>query len=301
METMSYQDRINRVLRHIERTLGTRPDLAELADIACFSPYHFHRIFSSMVGESVAAYVRRLLLERSALQVAHTSEPITQIALDAGYESVDAFTRAFRAHFATLPSEYRRSGGHLTLARQKNPDTPLFHHQIIGAPALDIRLVKFPAVLAAAIRHTGPYDDSGPTWGKLLAAIGPTGLLGQDTVAYGVSYDNPDVTPKQKCRMDACISLPASVRQESPQVRGLLRNKEIFLRHIGGGCDYVAVKVHGPYDRLHPAYRSLFGVWLPQSGREPTNDPGFEAYYNSPETTAPEDLLTEIFIPLKAQ
>ena len=300
MEKMSYQDRINRVLRHIEKTLGSRPDLTELADIACFSPYHFHRIFSATVGESVAAYVRRLLLERSALQVAHTGEPIMQIALDAGYESVDAFTRAFRAHFATLPSEYRRSGGHLTRARQKNPDAPLFHHQIVGAPALDSRLVKFPPVLVAAIRHTGPYNDSGAAWQQLMTAIGPTGLLGQHTVAYGVSYDNPDLTPEQKCRMDACISLPASVTQESPQVRELLSNKEIFLRHIGGDCDYVAVKVHGSYDRLHPAYRSLFGMWLPQSGREPINDPGFEAYYNSPETTAPENLLTEIFIPLKA-
>ena len=66
METPNYQQRINLVLRHIEQNLDRRPDLDELARIACFSPYHFHRIFSAMVGESVAAYVRRLLLERSA-------------------------------------------------------------------------------------------------------------------------------------------------------------------------------------------------------------------------------------------
>mgnify|MGYP000458632448 FL=1 len=69
METPSYQQRINLVLRHIEQNLDTRPDLDELARIACFSPYHFHRIFSALVGESVAAYKRRLLLERAAMQL----------------------------------------------------------------------------------------------------------------------------------------------------------------------------------------------------------------------------------------
>ena len=72
METPNYQQRINLVLRHIEQNLDTRPDLDELARIACFSPYHFHRIFSAMVGESVAAYVRRLLLERAAMQLGYS-------------------------------------------------------------------------------------------------------------------------------------------------------------------------------------------------------------------------------------
>ena len=98
METLTYQQRINIVLRHIEQNLDSRTDLDELARIACFSPYHFHRIFSAMVGESVAAYLRRLLLERAAIQLEYSMEPVTQIALCAGYESVDAFSRAFRSH-----------------------------------------------------------------------------------------------------------------------------------------------------------------------------------------------------------
>ena len=301
MKTLSYEERLHRVLRHIENSLDSRPDLAELAEIACFSPYHFHRIFSSMMGESVAAYVRRLLLERAAQQVAHTRDPITLIALDAGYESVDAFTRAFRAHFDALPSEYRRTDGHLTRARKQNPDAPLFHHQIVGVPPLEIRVTKFAPLLVAAMRNTGPYEDCGPAWLHLFSLLGPAGLLHEGMVAYGVSHDNPDVTPKDKCRMDVCVSLPQGVSEETPAIRDLLRNKELFLRHIGSECDYVAMKVQGDYALLHPAYRSLFGQWFPQSGREPVNDPGFEAYYNSPQTTAPEDLLTEIFIPMKPE
>ena len=78
METLTYQQRIGLVLRHIEQNLDARPDLDELARIACFSPYHFHRIFSAMVGESVAAYMRRLLLERAAMQLVHSPESVTR-------------------------------------------------------------------------------------------------------------------------------------------------------------------------------------------------------------------------------
>ena len=203
METLTYQQRIGLVLRHIEQHLDARPNLEELARIACFSPYHFHRIFSSMVGESVAAYVRRLLLERAAMQLGHSPESVTQIALGAGYDSVDAFTRAFRAHLGMLPSEYRRRKGHLEVARRRDLTRPLFYHEMSDLPPMNIRVEKFAPRLVAAVRHTGPYDESFPAWEKLCGALEANGLLSDASVAYGVSYDNPDITAPQKCRMDA--------------------------------------------------------------------------------------------------
>ena len=118
-------------------------------------------------------------------------------------------------------------------------------------------------------------------------------------MAYGVSYDNPDITEPQKCRMDACVSLPSELLETSAELCPLLQKEDIFLRHIGGEQEYAALRIKGPYTLLHPAYRSLFGMWFPQSGREPDNDPGFEIYWNSPQTTPPADLLTEICIPLR--
>ena len=299
METPTYQQRIRLVLRHIEQHLDARPDLEELARIACFSPYHFHRIFSSIVGESVAAYVRRLLLERAAMQLGHSPESVTQIALGAGYDSVDAFTRAFRAHLGMLPSEYRRRQGHLEAARRRDITRPLFYHEIPHLPPMEVRIETFAPRLVAAVRHTGPYDDSGPAWERLCGVLGAHGMLSGASVAFGVSHDNPDITAPKKCRMDACVSLPAGLGENSVSLRPLLQHEEIFLRHIGGEQEYAALRIKGPYSLLHPAYRSLFGMWFPQSGREPDNDPGFEIYWNSPQTTAETDLLTEICIPLK--
>jgi DNA gyrase inhibitor len=125
------------------------------------------------------------------------------------------------------------------------------------------------------------------------------GLLSAASVAYGVSYDNPDITVPQKCRMDACVSLPPQLTETSEALRALTQHDEIFLRHVGNEQEYAALRIRGSYALLHPAYRSLFGMWFPQSGREPDNDYGFEIYWNSPQTTPEEELLTEICIPLK--
>lgn len=79
-----YQARILRVLAHIQKNLDGSLSLEELAGVAQFSPFHFHRIFCGMVGESVKEHVRRLRLERAAHRLRHGGQPVTEIALDAG-------------------------------------------------------------------------------------------------------------------------------------------------------------------------------------------------------------------------
>lgn len=301
MEILTYQQRINLVLRHIEQNLDSRPDLDELARIACFSSYHFHRIFSAMVGESVAAYVRRLLLERAAMQLGYSSESVTQLALGAGYDSVDAFTRAFRAHMGMLPSEYRRTRAYREVARRPDEAHPPFYHEMTHLPPMQIRLEKFAPRLVAAVRHTGPYDLCSSAWEVLCGELSKYGLVSATSVVYGVSYDNPDVTSPEKCRMDVCVGLEPDVVEDCEALLPFRSHEKIFFRHIGSLQEYAVLRVQGPYALLHPAYRSLFGMWFPQSGREPFNDPGFEIYLNSPDTTPEEDLLTEICIPLKSR
>lgn len=97
----TYHKRLEKVLRHIEANLHEPPSLEKLSKVACLSPFHFHRIFTAMVGETVAAYVRRLVLQRAAYYLSYNRETpsITELALNSGYESADAFSRAFRSFF----------------------------------------------------------------------------------------------------------------------------------------------------------------------------------------------------------
>lgn len=295
----SYQHRLRHVLRHIEDNLDNPPSLEELSRIACFSPYHFHRIFTAIMGESVAAYVRRLLLQRAAAQLSYSGEAITQVALGAGYDSVDAFTRAFRAAFGASPSVYRRNGGSLAAAARQNAGVPLFYHQIVGVPCMNVTIKSFPPRLAATVRHVGPYVDCGPAWGQLCAAVAAQNLYTQHSITLSICHDDPDITPPEKCRMDVCVTLPEGMGEKDATVVQLVEGTGVYITTVGGTGEYASVLVKGPYSLLHPAYRSLFGEWLPASGREVADAPGFEVYHNSPDKVAPEDLLTEILIPLQ--
>lgn len=91
-----YKRRMQKVLGHIQLHLDDPLPLDELAGVASFSPYHFHRVFRGMVGEPVKEYVRRLRLERAAMRL-HAGAAVTEVAFEAGYESHEAFTRATAA------------------------------------------------------------------------------------------------------------------------------------------------------------------------------------------------------------
>ena len=298
-ENNSYQKRIQRVLQHIERNSDSMPSLDELAEVAHFSPFHFHRVFKSMVGESVAAYMRRLVLQKAAQRLSYSRDSIIAIAFDAGYESPEAFTRSFRFAFGLSPSRYRKQGGSPVFSiKTEVADFPFYHTNPEAIP-VEVKVKNVEPVLVAAIRHIGPYDLCGSAWSRLCEILCPAGFCAEDRVAFGIGYDDPDTTPAEKCRMDVCLTLPKGVDANTPELTKLLQASELFTQYVGNGGEYACVLIKGPYSLIHPAYRSLYAEWLPQSGREPGDSKGFEAYYNDPTSTPSEELLTELFVPLK--
>ena len=159
----SYKERILRVLIHIQSHLDEEVALEDLADVACFSPYHFHRIFSGMIGESVKEHIRRLRLERAAQRLRFTGQPVIDIALGAGYDAHEAFTRAFRQMFDESPQEFRkrhrplaygptRNGVHFSADGGGVTDFSPVH----GGTAFEAQIETLPAMTLAFVRHTGP-------------------------------------------------------------------------------------------------------------------------------------------------
>jgi AraC family transcriptional regulator len=175
-----YHERILKVLIHIQDHLDQAVSLEELASVTCFSPYHFHRIFKVMVGESVMEHVRRLRLERAAWQLKLSDQPVTRVAFDAGYETHEAFTRAFRAMFGEPPKRFREQHRAVPLQASPShvhyrPDGRLtdFKPVMKGDGPMDVRIEKIEPIRVAFIRRVGPYTEVGPTWEKLGAWAGP--------------------------------------------------------------------------------------------------------------------------------
>jgi AraC family transcriptional regulator len=290
-----YQERILRVLIHIQRHLDEPLELNELAAMAYFSPFHFHRIFRGLVGESVMEHIRRLRLERAVLRLRDTGRSILDIALEAGYETHESFTRAFRSQFGLAPSSARegislkKTDGLLSgVHYQPRGEIPKFQPLTQGGAAMEMKIVRREPTRVAFVRHIGPYEDCGEAWGKLCAWAGRRGLLGPQTTVIGISYDDPEITPPEKIRYDACVTVAESVGPEG----------EIGVQTLRGG-DYAMTLHRGPYEKLAETFGRIFGQWAPQSGRVVSSDPCLEVYLNDPHRTPPEELKTEIYVPLE--
>ena len=289
MTTQTRKDWERRVLaamRAMEAGLDGELSLAVIAAAAHFSPYHFHRVFAGMTGETVGACLRRLRLERAAQRLCYTEQPVTEVALDAGFDAPEAFTRAFRGVYSLTPTAWRRA----CLDRSGPPVTlkcpPLIQEEFMTME-LTVAIKKLPPLKVACVRHIGPYDQCGGAWETLCALAGPLGLFGPTTQFIGIGHDCPQITAPDKIRYDACMTVPDSFAG-TPDLPVA----------IVGDQEYASAVVKGPYSKLGPAYAWLAGVWGPQSGREFAAGPSMEFYLTDPKTTPPEDNLTEIYVAL---
>ncbi|WP_187170389.1 AraC family transcriptional regulator [Salidesulfovibrio onnuriiensis] len=290
---LTLHQRMQNALQYIQNSLDQALDPEEIAAQAHFSLSHFHRIFKGMIGETLGEHVRRLRLERSAQLLIYSDRPITTIAFDAGYETLESFSRAFKKMFGSSPSHFREE-----LRELKFPDSPSGIHYNPGATlglpnlsqqdhGLEMRFAMLDPMRIASIRHTGPYQECGMAWKRLCDWACPKGIFNETTMFLGICYDDPAITPADKIRMEVSVTVPDHIQPEG----------EIAIRTVPGG-EYAVVTHHGPYHLLEETYSRFCGRWLPASGREIRNQPGMEHYITNPEVTAPEDLITDLYIPL---
>lgn len=267
--------RIARVIDHIAGHLDEDLSLERLADVACYSPFHFHRVFRSLASETVGDTVRRLRLERAAVELAKTDREVERVARRAGYGSLEAFTRAFAAAHADKPASFR--------ARQRL-------RKIKGDPAMSVSVEHFPGVVVCALRHLGPYHGISAAFAKLETWMNGGGLAPGPRRSFGIYYDDPESVPPSALRADACIEIAA----DEPLPDWLER------RTIPAGP--VAMAIHlGSYAELERTYAEIYRGWLPGSGREPGTEPCFEEYIDDPRTMEPSRLRTAVRVPLAAE
>ena len=278
-----YVRRFARVIEYIYAHLDEAPDLNTLADVAAMSPWHWHRTWQAVYGESVVGLVKRLRLQRAAADLAHSDQPLDAIWPRAGYASPAAFSRAFRDAYGLPPAEYRKAGSHkrFVVDPSNTRKGTIAMHEVV------IRKMQ-PAALAI-IPHRGSYMEIGRAFETLFGTLGARNLLRPELCMKGLFYSDPTAVPETELQAAAAIVIPdAAFPVEAPLQRAELR-----------GGDYAVLRHKGPYSDMKPAYDWLYGEWLVQSGREAADAPVFEDYLNNPREVAPTELLTDICLPLK--
>lgn len=275
----SYAARIEKVVAHLADRLDQPLTLEQLAEVGHFSPYHFHRIYRGLMGETVNDTMRRMRLHRAAVELLQGERTLESIARRHGYGSAAAFNRAFGQGYGMPPGEFRRRGSISTFtatARTDHEDPHMY----------DVTIEQRPARTVAALRHHGAYHEIGEAFGKLGAWAAGHGL-GRGC-GLGLYYDDPESKPAAELVSDACIEVPDDFAVDPPLRRAT----------VAGGRH--AVLVHtGPYAELERPYRWLFGEWLPASGEEPADAPVVEEYLNDPQSLPPSEWRTAICVPLR--
>ena len=153
---------------------------------------------------------------------------------------------------------------------------------------MQVEIQRIEPMRVAFMRHVGPYNECGKTWERFLTWAAPRGLLAPGATMLGVCHDDPEVTPPERIRYDVCLTVDEAFQPEG----------EVGVQEIAGGL-FARATHFGPYDRLNETYAALCGRWAPDSGYELRSAPCFEIYLNNPESTDPEDLLTDIYLPLE--
>ncbi len=274
-----YEERLGRVVDYIHDHLEEEISTDRLAEVACLSPFHWHRIYAAMRGETVAVTVRRLRLARAADRLANSATPVMEVARRAGYGSVEAFGRAFKDAYGKPPADFRASGSHVAFKAA---------NQAGDATGFPVSIETLPDVRCASVAHTGSYMQIDRAMGRLFEGLATQRLLAGPPRMIGLFFDDPDLVPTEQLRSMACVPVGREAKPSAPLGETTLR----------GGL-YARLRYQGPYANMKDAYRWLWGVWLPQSGYDPADAYVFEEYLNDPRNVPPPDLLTDIHLPLQ--
>jgi len=280
MNQVVYAERLEQVRAYMHQHLDDELDLATLAAIACLSPFHWHRIYHAFYGETAATTVKRLRMHRAAGYLAQTSMPVHQIAVSTGYPNLQSFTRIFRDVYKVPPAAIACRG--ITF-----PFSPR------SAPCLLATLRSTfaigPEMIVCAADHLGSYMAIAEAFDRVYGWLISEGVELNGLRHIGIFHDDPFAIAEDRLRAQAGVVLPVP-RAVRPPLRPV----------VVPSSRCAVLRYRGPYAGMRAAYHWLYGSWIVESGYDLADLPLVEEYLNSPTSTDPADLLTDIYMPLRA-
>ncbi|MBI6549669.1 AraC family transcriptional regulator [Xenorhabdus lircayensis] len=281
--------RLNALLHYIDENIDTNMNGESLSSIAACSKYHFHRLFSANYGIGVAAYIRQLRLKKAVYDLAYSHSSIIDIALTCGYESPEAFSRAFKSAVGQSPMEFR-----------KKPDWSIWYsrHQIINdirtkvmnerLPLVEVKIVSFPETSVAVMEHKGSPSDIGNTVREFKEWRIGNKLPPERYRTFNLVYADPEKVEPDEYQFDLCVEITSTFEVNHPKIiqKTLPSGKCAYIRHIGSDGE-IPVIVNYLYTR-----------WLSENNQEIRDFPLFFERIKLFPTVPEAEAVTDIYLPL---
>ena len=302
-----YTARINRVMDYISQNLEQPIDLSLMADIAAFSPYHFHRIFTFIVGETPNNFLSRIKLEKAAqLLQDHQKDSISEISYQCGFGNLSSFSRAFKTYFGMSAKEFRLQNKAIYIkdgirySKNCKPISKIgkniqkineqfctveFNQLIIMDAKIEIK--RMPELNLIYCRHTGAFNKIGQAYEKLFKWAIPRGLVTPETKTVTVYKDDPCITSIDKVRQDASMIVSGDVKVEG----------EIGKSTVPAG-KYAVGHFEIKETEFEQAWNTMCS-WLTESGYQPGEGYTYELYHNDYNEHPEHKFIVDICIPVK--
>ena len=293
--------RINNAILYIETHLSEKLLLNDIAAKAFFSPFHFHRIFSLVVGETVNNFIVRKRIEKAAGFLMHQKEtPITEVSEILGFTSLSSFSRAFKKFYGISPAEFKEltpnKFSKICKTESKKGQVTISIEQYICNINNSINWFNMNAKVTiqnlqelqlAYISHLGEMEKIGEVFNRLIQWAAPKGLMNQENLRLLTIYhDSPKITSPDNIRSSIAIVLNEKVTVEG----------EVSLKAINPEKCIVSRFEITP-DKFQQAWESSF-VWMSENGYKKSDQDPFEIYYNNCQDHPENKFIVDICIPI---
>ncbi|MBI9102479.1 MAG: AraC family transcriptional regulator [Spirochaetales bacterium] len=299
-----YKQKVFQIQDYIDTHLDQNLSLSRISKISAFSPFHFHRIFKKVSGETCNDFIQRVRVEKACSMLTSNADlKIINIALCTGFSTPSSFSKAFKKYTNMTPSVYRKK---YSLIKGKNgtfndkegkeaqsPGGYISDNDLeslyIRRKEMNVKIEEIGKNRIAYMRQIGPYGtDNIQLMQRLKKWAVTRNLLSDSTIILGIAHDDPKVTPLEKCRYDTCIVIPEEYELES----------NINETRIPGG-KYGIMAVEHTSEAIAEGWEIIFSQWLPESGYQLDDRPIFERYTGGSVYTNIEPKTCEICIPVR--
>lgn len=294
-----YKNRINRVFEFIDKNLESDLSLNAVSEIAFFSPFHFHRIFKFVTGETLNEYVTRRRIEKSASDLLHKNITATEIAHKNGFSDNSSYSRAFKKYFGVSPTEFKKQNPNRhskirQLESKNGQEYPDYEKYISVINNLKnwikmnakIEIKEMPKMDLAYVSSIGPQNLEN-AYGKLMQWATPKGLMNDQTKMITIYHDSFKITEANKVRMSASVLLNKPVETDG----------EIGLTSIQEG-KFIVGSFEIGMNEFEKSWTGLY-LWMNENGYKKADREPFEMYHNNFNEHPEKKAIVDFYIPIE--
>ncbi|WP_348772902.1 AraC family transcriptional regulator [Paenibacillus sp. Marseille-P2973] len=298
-----YSERIDDVIKYMDDNFSRKISLEELAEVSNFSKYHFSRVFSSIVGMTPYAFLKKRRLIASVEYLLNTDKTILEISMLCGFDSASSFNQAFKQLYGNTPGDVRRDPTIIsniplyhgnkqaeTVQPSRYSESGITNNFLRRIWEMNITVKELPDYEVAYVRHVGSYLETRKAWEVLGEWAAKKGFYPPEHSYIGISLDDASLTDEYACRYDACLTIKGDHNKDL--------DPNIKYKTLNGGL-FALYQFYDTIDKFAIAYQVVYGQWLPNSGYDPDDKHCLEFCMNNPFEDPDGKAKVDLYIPIK--